>query len=57
MKKAEWQGMDWLQQSLRIEYESIRQITSAEIRTLKLVYKHQRVIQFLDELARELGND
>jgi len=57
MKKAEWQGMDWLQESLRIEYETLRQVTGAEIRTLKLVYKHQRVIRFLDALARELGND
>lgn len=57
LKKAEWQGMDWLQESLRIEYEALRQVTGAEIRTLKRVYKHQRVIRFLDALARELGND
>jgi len=56
-KKAEWQGMDWLQESLRIDYEYLRQVTGAEIRTLKQVYKHKRVIRFLDSLARELGND
>lgn len=57
LKKAEWQGMNWLQESLRIDYETLRQVTGAEIRTLKLVYKHKRVIRFLDALARELGND
>ncbi len=57
LKKAEWQGMDWLQESLRIDYEYLRQVTGAEIRTLKLAYKHKRVIRFLDALARDLGND
>ncbi len=57
LKKTEWQGMDWLQESLRIDYENLRQVTGADIRTLKLVYKHKRVIRFLDSLARELGND
>lgn len=57
LKKAEWQGMDWLQESLRIDDEYLRQVTGADIRTLKLVYKHNRVIRFLDSLARELGND
>ncbi|GMR18408.1 MAG: hypothetical protein BMS9Abin33_0819 [Gammaproteobacteria bacterium] len=57
LKKVEWQGMDWLQESLRIDYEYLRQVTGADIRTLKLVYKHKRVIRFLDSLAMELGND
>lgn len=57
LKKVEWQGMDWLHESLRIDYEYLRQVTGADIRTLKLVYKHKRVIRFLDSLARELGND
>jgi len=57
LRKAEWQGMKWLQESLRIDDEHLRQITSADIRTLKLVYKHKRVKDFLESLARELGND
>lgn len=57
LKKDEWRGMDWLCEGLRIDYEYLRQVTGADIRTLKLVYKHKRVIQFLDSLARELGND
>ncbi|WP_177421019.1 type IV toxin-antitoxin system AbiEi family antitoxin domain-containing protein [endosymbiont of Lamellibrachia barhami] len=57
LRKVEWQGVEWLDESLRIDYESLRQVTGADIRTLKLVYKHKRVIRFLDLLARELGND
>ena len=57
LRKSEWQGMKWLQESLRIDEEHLRQITRADIRTLELVYKHKRVKDFLEYLARELGND
>lgn len=57
LKKTEWQGMEWLQENLRIDDEYLRQVTGTDIRILKLVYKHKRVIRFLDSLARELGND
>jgi len=56
-KKIEWQGVRWMQESLRIDEEYLRQITSADIRTLKLVYKHKRVKSFLEHFAKELGND
>ena len=57
LRKKEWQGMDWLVDGMRIDYEYLRTITGADIRTLKLVYKQKRVKKFLEELARELGND
>ena len=57
LRKAEWNGMEWLQESLRIDYEYLRQVTSTDIRTLQLVYKHKRIKLFLESLARELGND
>lgn len=57
LKKTEWRGMAWLHKSLRIDDEHLRQVTGADIRTLKLVYKHKRVIRFLNLLAKELGND
>jgi predicted transcriptional regulator of viral defense system len=57
LRKAEWKGMEWLQESMRIDYEHLRQITGTDIRTLKLVYKHKRVTAFLESLARESGND
>lgn len=57
LRKAEWQGLDWLVEGMRIDYEYLRSVNSAEIRTLKLVYKQQRVKKFLNKLSRELGND
>ena len=57
LRKYEWQGMKWLQESLRIDDEHLRQITPADIRILELVYKHKRVNNFIEALARESGND
>ncbi len=54
-RKKEWQGIDWLVEGMRIDYEYLRTINSSEIRTLKLVYKQKRVKLFLDQLSRELG--
>src|SRR3990172_4641267 len=47
LRKKEWQGMDWLTEGLRIEYEYLRTITSADIRIFKLVYKQKRMENFL----------
>jgi len=57
LRKNEWQGLGWLVEGMRIDYEYLRSVNSAEIRTLKLVYKQMRVKKFLDKLSRELGND
>jgi len=57
LRKIEWQGMGWLVEGLRIDTEHLRNVTSADIRTLDLVYKQKRVKVFLKSLARELGND
>ena len=57
LRKAEWQGMGWLTEGLRIDLEHLRIVTSADIRTLGLVYKQKRVKSFLKSLSRELGND
>jgi hypothetical protein len=56
-RKVEWQGMKWIVESLRIETESLRKITSADVRTLALTYKQKRVKEFLNSLAKELGHD
>lgn len=55
LRKKEWQGMDWLVEGMRIDYETLRTINSVEMRTLKLVYKQKRVKNFLDELGIALG--
>ena len=57
LRKLEWQGMEWLTEGMRVDYEHLQNITSADIRTLELVYKQKRVNSFLKSLARELGND
>jgi predicted transcriptional regulator of viral defense system len=57
LRKVEWQGLEWLTEGMRIDYEYLQNITSADIRTLALVYKQKRVNSFLKSLARELGND
>jgi predicted transcriptional regulator of viral defense system len=57
LRKTEWQGVEWLQESMRIDHEHLGKITGADINTLKLVYKHKRVTAFLESLARESGND
>jgi hypothetical protein len=57
LRKAEWQGMGWLIEGLRIDYEHLRSVTSSDIRTLELVYKQKRVKAFLKSLSKELGND
>lgn len=57
LRKKEWQGVDWLTESLRIDDEYLRSITGVDIRILKLVYKQKRVQRFIESLARESGND
>jgi hypothetical protein len=57
LRKKEWQGLDWLTEGLRIDTEYLRTITNADIRILKLVYKHKRTETFLENLSRESGND
>lgn len=57
LRKIEWQGMEWLIEGMRIDYETLRNITSADIRTLALVYQQKRANSFLTSFAKELGND
>ena len=45
----------WLLQGMRIDEEALSQVTGAELRILKQVYKHRRVQDFTAELAVALG--
>ncbi len=56
-RKVDWQGIKWIVEGLRIGPESLRKITSADVRTLALIYKQKRVKKFLRSLAQELGHD
>ena len=54
-KKLEWQGLGWFEQSMRIDEEHLAAVTAAQLRTLKLVYKHKRMHRYMEELAGALG--
>ena len=55
LRKIKWQGFAWIEQGLRIDVEALNKVTGAELRTLKDVYKHQRVCKFISELEQSLG--
>ena len=55
LKKMEWQGLAWLVQGMRIDEEVLNRVSGAELRTLKQVYKHKRVKDFIAELEIALG--
>lgn len=55
LKKTGWQGFAWIEQGLRIDVDALNRVTGAELRTLKYVYKHERVQRFIAELEKSLG--
>lgn len=55
LKKIEWQGIAWIEQGLRLDMDALIKVTGAELRTLKDVYKHRRVLKFISELEQALG--
>ncbi len=55
LRKIEWQGFAWIERSLRIDVDALNKVTGAELRTLKDVYKHQRMRNFISELEQSLG--
>ncbi len=57
LRKLSWEGMDWLLEGLRIDPESLAEITANDIKILKLIYKHKRVKSYLSYLSRELDLD
>ncbi len=55
LKKVEWQGLAWLVDGMRIDMELLEQVTGAELRSLKQVYKYKRVKGFITQLETALG--
>lgn len=55
LKKIQWQGFAWLEHGLRVDVDALNKVTGAELRTVKEVYKHQRVRKFISELEYSLG--
>ena len=54
LRKMDWQGLAWLEDSLRIEPENLASISIEQLKTLKTVYKQRRVLHFIDQLALAL---
>lgn len=57
LRKAQWQGMGWLTDGLRIDEEYLKSIKRGDMDTLMLVYKQKRVKSFLNSLVRALSHD
>ena len=55
LRKVEWQGLEWIDRGLRVDADALNQVTEAELRTMKTVYKHKRVHNFIGELEQSLG--
>ena len=55
LRKLEWQGLDWFEQSMRIETELLGGINGSQLRALKLVYKQKRMQVYLNKLEKTLG--
>jgi predicted transcriptional regulator of viral defense system len=55
LRKLEWQGLEWFEQSMRIEPELLRTVNGDQLRTLKLIYKQKRMQHYLGELQKALG--
>ena len=55
LRKLKWQGLEWFEQSMRIEPELLGTINGNQLSTLKLVYKQKRMQAYLSELEIALG--
>ncbi|MFT5220778.1 MAG: hypothetical protein ACI9LO_002406 [Planctomycetota bacterium] len=54
LRKLEWQGLDWIEGSLRIDIEVLSAVDSAQLRILQRIYKQKRMQQFMIELGKAL---
>lgn len=54
IKKIDWQGMSYLMDSLRIEIEQLMQINPDHFIEIKRIYRSKRVLNFLDNLKKEI---
>jgi hypothetical protein len=54
IKKIDWQGLDYLTNSLRIDIEKLMLIDYQDFIEMKMVYRSKRVLNFLDSFEREL---
>lgn len=53
-KKITWQGLEWIEGSLRIDFEDLISIKKQQFYELKNVYKHKNTKEFLTEFERSI---
>ncbi len=54
VKKINWQGLNYLTDSLRIDAEHLMKMNEKEFLEIKKVYRSKRVLHFLNKLKKEL---
>jgi predicted transcriptional regulator of viral defense system len=54
IRKVDWQGVDYLTNSLRIDIEQLMKIKPSDFIQIKKIYRSKRVLHFLDTLKQEL---
>lgn len=54
INKIDWESINYLTNSLRIDIEQLRKINSKHFAEIKKVYRSTRVLHFLDSLKKEL---
>ncbi len=57
LRKLEWQGVEWYEQSMRVEPELLATVSAQQLRTLRSIYKQKRMQQYLFEFEQALGLD
>ena len=55
VKKIDWEGLEFLTKSLRIDIEQLMQIDPNHFFEIKRIYRSRRVLRFLDNLKKELN--
>jgi len=54
VKKIDWEGLDFLTNSLRIDIEQLMEIQPNHFLEIKKIYRSTRVLHFLDNFKKEL---
>jgi predicted transcriptional regulator of viral defense system len=56
-KGYEWSGLDFIQESLRIEIDNLKVINRTDYNDISNVYRSKRVLKFLQNMTKELRID
>lgn len=54
-KGYEWRGLDFIQESLRIEIDNLKIISNTDYKDINNVYRSKRVLKFLQNMLQELN--